>query len=73
MALLPLFRSNGDTAKIIDWIGAFPPELERYVSLVDCSSKAVGKDVKKVKNDSIKPSNIKDVKRFLEEKPQKNK
>ena len=71
LALLFIFQSNEDTAKIIDWIGAFPPELERYISLLDCSSKKVGKDVKKVKSDSIKPSNIKDIKKFLQVKPEK--
>ena len=56
LALLLLFLSNEDTAKIIDWIGAYPPELEQYLSLVDYSTKAVGKEVKKVKSDSIKPN-----------------
>ena len=54
LALLFLFKSNPDTAKIIEWIGAFPPELERYVSLADCSQKAVGKDVIRVRSDSVK-------------------
>ena len=56
LALLLLFMSNEDTAKIIDWIGAYPPELERYLSLVDYSTETVGKDVRKVKSDSVKPS-----------------
>ena len=33
IALLLLFRSNEDTAKMIDWIGAYPPDLENYVTL----------------------------------------
>ena len=33
LALLLLFRSNEETAKMIDWIGAFPPELEKYIKL----------------------------------------
>ena len=33
MALLLLFRSNSGTAEIIDRIGAYPPELERYIKL----------------------------------------
>ena len=33
IALLLLFRSNDDTAKMIDWIGAYPPELEQYIKL----------------------------------------
>ena len=33
MALLLLFNSNSGTADIIDRIGAFPPELERYIKL----------------------------------------
>ena len=65
LALLLLFLSNEDTAKIIDWIEAYPPELEQYLSLVDYSTKAVGKDVKKVKSDSIKPSNIRNINKFV--------
>lgn len=37
MALLLLFRSNEGTAEIIDRIGAYPPELERYIKL-SCDS-----------------------------------
>ena len=33
IALLLLYRSNCDTAKQIDWIGAYPPELEQYIKL----------------------------------------
>ena len=33
IALLLLYRSNGDTARMIDWIGAYPPELEQYIRL----------------------------------------
>jgi DNA-binding XRE family transcriptional regulator len=33
MALLLLFKSNAGTADIIDRIGAYPPELERYIKL----------------------------------------
>ena len=33
MALLLIFKSNEGTAEIIDRIGAFPPELERYIKL----------------------------------------
>jgi len=68
LALLLLFLSNEDTAKIIDWIGAYPPELERYLSLVDYSTKAIGKDVKKVKTDSIKPGNMRDINKFIRKK-----
>ena len=31
LALLLIFISNEDTAKIIEWIGAYPPELEKYL------------------------------------------
>ena len=68
LALLFLFLSNGDTAKIIDWIGAYPPELERYLSLADYSTEIVGKDVKKVKSDSIKPN--RDINKFIRIKSQ---
>jgi len=33
MALLLLFISNEGTAEIIDRIGVFPPELEKYIKL----------------------------------------
>ena len=33
LALLLVFKSNDDTAKIIDWIGAYPPELESYLNI----------------------------------------
>ena len=33
LTLLFLFKSNDDTAKMIEWIGAYPSELERYVKL----------------------------------------
>ena len=33
LALLMLFKSNADTARMIEWIGAYPPELEQYVKL----------------------------------------
>ena len=35
IALLLLYRSNNDTIKMIDWIGAYPPDLERYITLKD--------------------------------------
>ena len=35
MALLLLFRSNEGTAEIIDRIGAYPQELERYIKFGD--------------------------------------
>jgi len=35
LALLLIFKSNDDTAKIIDWIGAYPPELEQYIKLAE--------------------------------------
>ena len=35
MVLLLLFKSNEGTSEIIDRIGAYPPELERYVKLND--------------------------------------
>lgn len=56
LALLLIFTSNESTAKIIDWIEAYPPELKQYLSLTDSSANAVGKDVKKVKSDKVKPS-----------------
>ena len=37
LALLLLFRSNEGSAEIIDRIGAYPPELERYIKLGDTS------------------------------------
>jgi DNA-binding XRE family transcriptional regulator len=33
LALLLIFKSNDDTARIIEWIGAYPPELESYIKL----------------------------------------
>ena len=33
LSLLLLFRSNEDTVKIIEWIGAYPPDLEQYLKL----------------------------------------
>ena len=33
VTLLLLFKSNDDTAKQIDWIGAYPPELDQYLKL----------------------------------------
>ena len=33
LALILLFKSNEETAKMIDWIGAFPPELEEHIKL----------------------------------------
>ena len=33
VTLLLLFRSDDDTAKQIDWIGAYPSELEQYLTL----------------------------------------
>jgi len=35
ITLLLLFRSNEDTARIIDWIGAYPQELQQYIRLKD--------------------------------------
>ena len=35
MALLLLFKSNKGTAEIINRIGAFPPELKRYIELIN--------------------------------------
>ena len=55
LALLMIFTNNEATARIIDWIEAYPPELKRYLSLADTTAKTIGKDVKKVKSDSIKP------------------
>ena len=64
LALLLIFTSNQDTAKILNWIGVYPPELQHYLSLADCSAKAVGKDVTKVAS-----SNIKGVSNFVKAKP----
>lgn len=33
ITLLLLFRSNEETAKLIDFIGAYPPDLEQYMKL----------------------------------------
>jgi len=33
LALTFLFRNNDDTAKILEWTGAYTPELERYLKL----------------------------------------
>jgi len=33
LTLLFLFKSNDDTTKIIDWIGAYPSDLEQYLKL----------------------------------------
>ena len=33
LALLLIFKSNDETAKMIDWIGAYPTELEQYIKL----------------------------------------
>ena len=33
LALLLIFKSNDNTAKMIDWIGAYPLELEQYIKL----------------------------------------
>ena len=35
LALTFLFKNNEDTAKILDWTGAYTPELERYLKLHD--------------------------------------
>jgi len=33
LALTFLFKNNEDTAKILDWTGAYTPELEQYIKL----------------------------------------
>ena len=33
LALLLLFRSNDETAKQLEWIGAYPPDLEQHIKL----------------------------------------
>ena len=33
LALTFLFKNSEDTAKILDWTGAYTPELERYLKL----------------------------------------
>jgi DNA-binding XRE family transcriptional regulator len=33
LALTFLFRSNQDTSKLLEWTGAFTPDLERYIQL----------------------------------------
>ena len=33
LVLLFLFKNNQETAKIIEWIGAYPLELENYLKL----------------------------------------
>ena len=35
ITILLLFRSDPDTARMIDWIGAYPPELEQHMKLSD--------------------------------------
>ena len=35
LALTFLFKNNEDTAKILEWTGAYTPELERYLKLHD--------------------------------------
>ena len=50
LALTFLFRNNDDTAKILEWTGAYTPELERYLKLHD--EYANHSSVIKVKNDS---------------------
>lgn len=42
LALLLIFKSNEDTAKILEWIGAYPPELERYIALNGVSKDDTG-------------------------------
>ena len=37
ITLLLLFRTNADTARIIDWIGAYPSDLEQYIKLSEDS------------------------------------
>ena len=55
LALLMIFTNNEATAKIIDWIEAYPPELKQYLGMTGSSTKSIGKNVKRVKSDSIKP------------------
>jgi len=59
LALLFLFKSNEDTAKIIDWIGAFPPELEHYLSFSANSSNFVGRSAVQAKSSVVKSRNNK--------------
>ena len=33
LALVFLFRSNTETARLLEWTGAFPPELEEHLKL----------------------------------------
>ena len=35
LALTFLYKNNEDTAKILEWTGAYTPELERYLKLHD--------------------------------------
>ena len=35
LVLMFLFKNNEETAKIIEWIGAYPPELESYLKLTN--------------------------------------
>jgi DNA-binding XRE family transcriptional regulator len=35
VALVLLFKSNASTTKLIDFIGAYPPELEAYLKMTD--------------------------------------
>ena len=35
LSLIFLFRSNEDTAKILEWTGAYTPELKQYLSLTE--------------------------------------
>jgi len=71
LALLLIFTSNEATAKIINWIEAYPPELKQYLSLTGASPKAVGKNAVKAKSDSIKPSNIQSIRRYVQAKSEK--
>ena len=66
LALLLLFMSNEDTLKIIDWIGVYPPELEKYLSLKDYTAEAVGGNAKRVKTESVAPS--RNIRKYLRTK-----
>ena len=69
LALLLLFMSNEDTLKIIDWIGVYPPELERYLSLKDYTAEAVGGDARRTRTEQVAPG--RNIRKYLRVKAEK--
>jgi len=68
LALLLIFTSNEATAKIINWIEAFPPELKQYLDLAYAGPKTVGKNANKVKADSVKSRNVESISKYVQVK-----